>query len=333
MVFAQHGEVLARLPRGVAEVEMAGRSVGALAGLYSAQRHSNTFVQFVEGEDGAIRDQGGHGGGGLTYTIRLLVEPKIRMASSQPRVILDQVVDERGRDLQRDGVNRHQFYHHGRSSSWLLNANVPLDPVKADEAQQLSRLAGHVELDVADGFERIEFDLAEAFDAVAARVSEAGEDLEDADDVGLDLDLARRAGDLDVRITRVEYPVDRAKMMGMLRGNRLKVEVSKMSMVRVAFELNGGAEFNPHRHPEGWSRVQRITQSLALTDAEGKVWRVQDTDWDVDHQSQTVAATITYMRNEADRGRPASIRLQLPTRTQVLRVPFDFRNIPLPSRD
>ena len=302
----------------------AGRDLGVVIELVAGQRNSNANVRFDRDPDaqgGGIRAVGGGGGGSLHLSLRVLIEPKIRPARAGVRVVVDEAVDDAGRDVRvadEAGGGRDHYWHGGGGgpAGWQAQGAIPLDAAAASESRSLSTLSGHVEIDAAEAWDRLELDVSGPVGRVAAGAGAA-----EAEVAG---QLAGRA------LTLVEVRGE-LRPLGQDRDDRARRQSVEL---RLRIEAAGGAG-GGRGQAEAWQEAQRLSQAAALTDAAGLRWHLQhhQPDFEAGAEGPRFSLLMTFVDPTGQLGPPATLSFAAPAATRTLRVPFEFRGVPLPRTE
>jgi hypothetical protein len=289
IVLSPHGESL-----GVAPTIHHGAFAVQLRRLYRGQ---TAHVELGVGPDGKIGGAS-NSDSSLNLEMRLLVEPKVRLTGSVTEPIIEEAIDEHGRNLlfPQDPRRAGRGGWTNSNSSWSVQASVMLDAKAAARSQSIARFKGRMEAEIATAHDAVDVKIADLVDIRRLRETEKK-------------DLGRRyeVGQYKVELISIQKGADQS----------LQVEFS------ISWDQAGDDQQN------GWARAQALVNSLRLEDAAGRPWASMGggNGWD----GTVMKATRTFHRSAEDAGTPERLLLEVPTRVMTVTIPFEFTGIPLPQ--
>ncbi len=329
--FGWSGSATPRFPRGdTAAHDVTGHA--ARVELTSINRHLSRSAELRAGDDGGVVAENINGGSNLSAQLRLLIEPKLRVANQAAQVRITRAVDEAGNSLiarNRGGRTGVQF----GQSGWTARVGLPLDAQAARESGRIAELSGTVSLEAAVEMRTLRLDLA---DAIASVVAAADEQIANADP-------AVEAGDTALAASEVDFQVEEAGWT--LRVERIAVPAIPAAMRRAMRRGDGSGSVpqvqlwlsiegrNLAGIEQDWARRRAMIEGVEFRTADGAAWDLQGRSEDVDTQASRLDLELTFSDWSQKRGVPTEVVWSVATRTRTLSIPFMFRDIPLPSLD
>lgn len=288
MMFGENVDSLARRPSSDA-----GAFVVEVRRLH---RSDSATIELQLDEAGELR-QDSSNSHNLGIQLRVLVEPKIYLATSMSVPEIEQAVDEVGNDLLSPAM-RNQGGWYGSGTRWSYDVNVSLDPRRSRDATRLARLSGVFNVEVAREMAR------------------------------LDVDLQDVLGDDPLQPGKV-VSVDKIFDLGPYA---LEIESIRRDDPRsVTFEMKlrsaGGVDLQ--QVDDFWQRINQLLQTLRVVDESGRSWSQGggQTNWD----QREIAFERTFRQTSDEDSRPARLQWEVPVRTEHHQIPFEFEDLPLPE--
>lgn len=236
----------------------------------------------------------------LSVEMRILVEPKIRLTGPAIEPILEAAVDEHGNDLTI-AAQEHRFG--GRdgwasaTTPWSVQAQFPLDARAAAASHKLARIKGRLQTEVATEVVRLEIKVADLADVRRITPEER-----------LPLSKRYNIGGYQIELTGLRRMAD--------------------DSLHLEFIVSHSGT----RNQEQWARMQVLGNALRLEDAAGRQWGAMggNTNWD----DTTAQMSRGFQRSGGENLGPAlQFVWEVPARTMVVSIPFEFTDVPLPVAD
>ena len=340
MQFGVVGQPPAHYPSGTPD-DQAGLPAAQVE-LISISRNRSQSNQFRAGADGRVVVEDANGDSNLSINMRLLVEPKLQVATGQLQIELARVVDDAGRDLAFAG-NQYGGYGRLDTGGWSAHLGVGLDGAAAAESTKIAELTGAVALEAVVESRTLRVDLSRALASLDASITEgmlgdAEPEALDADDankeeeqagfVGRDVQLEDASGGWKVVVERLALPSVPEHVREAVRQGRMDAMGEVIPRVRVRVSVEG-PDAEAISRSSGWG----LAEALQLRDAQGRPWDRQRTSSSQDGDTGRIELELEFADWARERGAPTELTWTIATQTRTLSVPFEFRDIPLPAMD
>ncbi len=234
----------------------------------------------------------------LSLEMRMLVEPKIRLAGPVTQPILEEAIDENGRSLllKSDPRGGGRAWSHA-TAPWSVQSTFELDADAGAKSRKIARLRGRVDAEIATSVEVLDLKVDDLLDMKKLRVDEP-------------LTIART---FTVGTYRIEVATAR-----------------RPSEQNLQFDLALAGPELSDQNQETWMRAQALFNSLRLEDAAGRAWQSGGGGFS-GFEEGAVKGTRSFYRTDESVGQPARLVWELPLKTMRVSIPFEFTEIPLPT--
>ncbi len=302
--------------------------------LMRAARSRNGSTDFTRG-DGPTDIQAAQNGvnQSLHLQLRMLIEPKIMLASDQHQLVVEEAVDADGRDLlPTSDANQHGRYF-GRSTQFFQHLNLNLDAAAGAESTLLRRLQGRAILEVAEESDTFGADIAEPI-LELARLAEtlstgqaaeiAGEDAGPTVPIGL---IGTAGGSVvELEAVTIKMQGNRAEMVENRREMRRQrneepeaVDVLPTVSLRLLIDSADMTRLRPH------------LDEIQVFDAQDRPWQSAGNRTRGRSDEGKMFYEPTFADYTGRLGPPVRVEWTVPTSTRQLSIPFMFENVPLPA--
>ena len=292
IVLSQHAERLSGYPTA-----HHGAFAVQLRRLY---RNQSSQIDLGVEQDGRIGGAS-RSSSSLSVDLRLLVEPKVRLSASMTQPVLEEAVDESGRDLLLPSETRriNRLGWSNTSNQWAVQSSLSLDAKAASGSQRIARLRGQLEAEIAMEVARLELKLADLADLRRLRPDE-------------------------------KVPLSKRYTIGSYQIELTSLRRAQDDSIYVDFTITPQAG-SPEQLQEEWVRMQAMSNALRLEDASGRLWSpaAGNTGWD----GTSAQISRGFHRGGDSAGPAVQLVWEIPAKIMRISIPFEFTDIPLPTWD
>ena len=282
--------------------------------LRGLQLNRNESLVYAVGPDGKIEARPSVSQS-MVISLAVLVEPKVRLAAPLTGPILSQVLDDRGTDLMPPASRRNAGSVYANGSAWSYRSQCVLDAGDAAGARRIAVLAGRFDAEVATEVARLDVPVGRPQAKAGAGATPNAPDAPAADD-----------GDKEVA---PPAEVGRGYDVGPYRIAVEALTRNDDGTLELGLGVSGG-DVGERASSNRWSFGRGATGEAALRvyDETGAPWQQQGYNTRFDNGTLRLTCRLRPPREGA---RAARLTWELPVRTRVVPVEFEFRDVPLPD--